>query len=53
MENAEKLREKLADLIVGGNRLSDRCEALSCGIFNNARVRIDGVPVVNDGMAAC
>jgi hypothetical protein len=46
-ENAEKRREKLADLIVGGNRLSNRCEPLSCGIFRNDRVCIDGVLQVN------
>ena len=47
-ENAEKRREKLADLIVGGDRLSDRCEPLSCGIFSNDRVCIDGVLLVNE-----
>src|ERR1700736_4716338 len=46
-ENAEKRREKLAYLIVDGDRLSDRCEPLSCGIFSNDRVCIDGVLLVN------
>jgi hypothetical protein len=47
-ENVEKRREKLADLIVGWDRLSDRCEPLSCGIFSNDRVCIDGVLLVNE-----
>jgi hypothetical protein len=47
-ENAEKRREKLADLIVGGDRLSDRCEPLSCGIFSNDRVCINAVLLVNE-----
>src|SRR5260370_15808883 len=47
-ENAEKRREKLADLIVGGGRLSDRCEPLSWGIFSNDRLCIDGVLLGNE-----
>jgi len=48
MGEREKRREKLAYLIVDGDRLSDRCEPLSGGIFSNDRVCIDGVLLVNE-----
>src|SRR5258707_13176044 len=45
-KNAEKRREKLADLTVGGDRLSDRYGPLRWGIFRNYGVCIDAVLLV-------